>query len=171
MWKKIPNFNNYEIDEDGNIKSLYHNIILKQFDNGKGYKSVCLYKNGETHRLYVHQLVGLTFLNKPNGKYEINHIDGNKNNNNVKNLEWVTKSYNHLHRVYELKNHKNHQPKPVKCIETGKIYPSITIASKCNNLKNPVSIYDVIIGRRKTANGYHWCYVNKSDIEYIRKEK
>ena len=160
MWKPIPEFDNYLINKKGDIKSLYHNIILKPSKHTNGYRFVCLYKNGKSYRRYIHRLVGLTFLKRPNEFYEINHKDGDKTNNNVNNLEWVTKSENHIHRIYNLQKFTNHQPKKVKCVETGKIYPSISVAARKNNLKNPVSVYEAVIGRKHTAAGYHWCYID-----------
>ena len=76
---------------------------LKPFNVGAGYLAVMFELNGKKH--YVHRLVAEVFLNKIDG-LEVNHKDGNKHNNCVDNLEWVTKSENMLHRTHVLKNTK-----------------------------------------------------------------
>lgn len=159
MWKHIPDFDNYLINEKGDIKSLYHNIILKPINHNNGYKCIVLYKNSKSFRFYIHRLVAISFLTKPEGNFEINHKDGDKTNNNVSNLEWVTKSQNHIHRVYSLHKSNNMIPKKVKCVETGIVYESVSEATRKNNLKNPICISNAANGIRHKAAGYHWCFI------------
>ena len=109
IWKIIENFPDYEVSNQGRVKSLKFGkeIILTPGKN-KGYLIVKLYKNGKKYNKTVHRLVLKAF--KPNedlNKNECNHIDGNKTNNCVENLEWCTHSENikHAFRV-GLKNHK-----------------------------------------------------------------
>lgn len=63
----------------------------------KGYEIVDLYKNGKRKTVRVHRLVAEAFIPNNDNKPEVNHIDGNKHNNNVDNLEWVTKKENCRH--------------------------------------------------------------------------
>ncbi len=88
---------NYEIDVDGNIRSLSSNKILKPGISKKGYKIVSLWRDGKGTTKYVHRLVAETFLPMKKDKKIINHKDGNKLNNNINNLEWVTYSENNKH--------------------------------------------------------------------------
>lgn len=88
---------NYEIDVDGNIRSLSSNKILKTGISKKGYKIVSLWRDGKGTTKYVHRLVAETFLPMKKDKKIINHKDGNKLNNNINNLEWVTYSENNKH--------------------------------------------------------------------------
>lgn len=159
MWRVIPNYPNYMINTEGKIKSKYSNLILKESNHTNGYKTVMLYENGKSKRLYIHRLMGITFLldNFSKGK-EINHKDGNKANNSLSNLEWVTKSQNHLHRVYNL-NKGNMLPKKVQCVETGAIYESVKIATKDMKLKNPICISNAATGKRNKAAGFHWQFI------------
>jgi len=100
-WKLIPGYGeNYKMHQSGAIYSLLSNRYLKTGDNGKGYKFVNLWTpNGEHKREYVHRLCLKVFSGHKEG-LECNHIDGNKSNNHIDNLEWVTKSQNHKH-AYE----------------------------------------------------------------------
>lgn len=97
----------YEVSNYGNVRSLKRTVIckdgqkkpikskiLREADNGSGYKFVYLWKNNRPHRYYIHRLVAKTFLNNPDNLPEINHIDNNKNNNHVDNLEWCNRLYN-----------------------------------------------------------------------------
>lgn len=87
QWLKHPTKNIF-ISNLGNIKDKNGNL-LKQVDNGNGYK-VC-------KREYVHRMVAKLFCENPMNKPQVNHIDGNKSNNNSKNLEWVTAQENIQH--------------------------------------------------------------------------
>ena len=112
MWKPIENYNSlYEVNEKGEIRSLYHwnghkyekrkkPYILKQSNTTTGYKKVELAKDGKKKSLRVHRLVAIAFIPNPMNKPYINHIDGNRINNCVENLEWCTQHENVVH-AYE----------------------------------------------------------------------
>lgn len=111
VWKDIENYENlYQVSSYGNIKSK--DRIVKCWNNktrtikGKiikpmllrdGYLYVHLYKNAIRKDYAVHRIVAKMFINNYEQKEEINHKDGNKQNNSVENLEWVTPSENILH--------------------------------------------------------------------------
>jgi len=117
QWKTIPGFSGiYQISNYGKVKSLNHKVyhsdgknriqkgrVLKQFQRGKGYKkdngylSVSLTFNGKKNTFSVHRLVALAFVENPKGKPQVNHKDGNKQNNLYTNLEWVTNRENLIH--------------------------------------------------------------------------
>lgn len=98
IWKDIPNYEGlYQASPSGNIKSLYRNKILKYEISKNGYCQVMLCKNKKQKLLYVHRLVAMTYLNNFNEKLQVNHKDGNKQNNNINNLEMVTCKENIQH--------------------------------------------------------------------------
>jgi hypothetical protein len=87
----------YSVDELGNVYSDKKGKRLAW--GSKDYPNVRLFKFGIGRCMHVHRIVAETFLSKPEGAVEVNHKDGNKRNNRVDNLEWVTKSQNILHSV------------------------------------------------------------------------
>lgn len=101
LWKPIKGYVGlYEISNHGRAR-LLSGVILKPFKRGrKGaeYWSVDLHKSGAKNKIYyVHRLVAIHFVEKPDNKNDVNHIDGNKENNMSFNLEWVTDRENKLH--------------------------------------------------------------------------
>lgn len=113
IWKDIENFSKYQVSNLGNVKSkdrytkakdneIIHRkeFLLKGFINKKGYKQVTLYDdNGKPKTMRVHKLVALTFIENENNLSQINHIDGNKLNNEVSNLEWISNYDNMQHAI------------------------------------------------------------------------
>ena len=97
---------NYSVSNIGNIKNNKSKQILKSGDNGKGYLFCFLWKYNKSKRFYVHRLVAQTFIPNPDNKPCVNHIDGNKENNNVNNLEWCTHSENMKH-AYKINLREN----------------------------------------------------------------
>lgn len=100
MFKTITHYPNYEINTDGTVRNKSTGKAIKWINNGKGYFTVKLY-NRETPKgrfCLIHRLVLSTHdADTPKDKLDVNHIDGNKSNNHISNLEWVTKSENTRH--------------------------------------------------------------------------
>jgi hypothetical protein len=102
-WKAIPEFSRYEVSNTGKIRSLsYQNLkIVKELKPAldKGYLKTMLKSDyGKFKTVAIHRLIALVFLGeKPTKKHEVNHIDGNKQNNNVSNLEYCTRIENIRH--------------------------------------------------------------------------
>jgi hypothetical protein len=111
IWKPVPDFEGYyEVSNYGRVKSLSRTIkytnnrvhntpgkIIKLGKHRNGYLVVRLYKNQNEKKWLVHRLVATVFIPNLEEKPQINHIDGNKANNNVDNLEWATASENGIH--------------------------------------------------------------------------
>lgn len=99
MWFDIIGYEGiYQINKNnGDVIKKTNKKLLKRTINKYGYESYNLRKNNKNKTFGVHKLLALNFISNPNNKPQVNHIDGNKRNNNLNNLEWVTISENHQH--------------------------------------------------------------------------
>jgi len=97
-WREINGYEGlYKISNLGEVKSIKKGIILKDRISNCGYIRVVLCKCNNRKAISVHRLVAKNFIDNPKEKPDVNHIDGNKKNNKISNLEWVTKKENSLH--------------------------------------------------------------------------
>lgn len=108
IWKEIKGYEGlYEISNLGRVKSLtfrkcvhgidtlsYHDTIMHPTDNGNGYLIVSLRKDKQRKNKYIHRLVAEAFIPNPEHKKVVNHLDHNKTNNQVTNLEWCSQRDN-----------------------------------------------------------------------------
>ena len=182
---KIDGFEDYGISKDGNVYSFRSDIELKKAMRPNGYLFVTLYKNKKPYRISVHRLVAITFIHNPERKLEVNHKDGNKTNNNVSNLEWVTASENEIHKYklgyinhFKGKHHSekakqkmhewqqlhkrigkdNANSKKVLCVELNKEYSSLSDAERSLGICTS-NISKCLNGRGNTAGGYTWRFI------------
>ena len=94
--KKITGYDNYYITIEGNIYNKNNQKYLKPHIKN-GYLFCTLWHKGICKNVYIHRLLALYYLNNYNNLPQVNHIDGNKLNNNILNLEWVTNKENTIH--------------------------------------------------------------------------
>ena len=115
-WKDIKGFEGiYQISNYGRVKSLGNSKnrkekILKQVINNDGYLHIGLHKNGKKKDYLIHRLVAQEFLPNPYNYQEVNHIDEDRKNNYVLNLEWCSRQYNinyGSHNTRAIKTRKN----------------------------------------------------------------
>lgn len=101
VWKPIENWEEkYEVSNKGRVRNLITGKILKGDKNNCGYCRITLYDKPNKQRFFTHRLVLSTFLPVDNMKdLQVNHIDGNKENNSLENLEWVTQVENEIHAI------------------------------------------------------------------------
>ena len=165
--KSLKRYTNSK-NEFGNIKQNHNEKILKNNTMKTGYVMTTLYKEGKPKSFFIHRLVAEAFLENPYLLPQVNHIDGNKSNNYVSNLEYVTNSENQKHaydtglknaqRVYESNR------KPVRCITTGKEFDSIKEAALYYNIKSNSKICNCCNHKQKYAGKYNgqklvWEYI------------
>ena len=94
-WRDIEGYEGlYQVSNEGRVKSVRRNLILKPRDNNRGYLMVDLYNEGRMKHGQIHRLVANAFIENPNNLPQVNHKDEDKTNNMVENLEWCDASYN-----------------------------------------------------------------------------
>lgn len=113
IWKDINGYEGiYQVSNKGRVRSLDRKVwnytkkgrILKPHDNGHSYLNVGLHgENSVNKHAYIHRLVAEAFIPNPDNKPEVNHIDFNKRNNCVENLEWVTEEENKKHYRFSIR--------------------------------------------------------------------
>ena len=163
-WKTITEASNYEVSTDGQVRNRTTKKILKGRLSKNGYLQVSI-KIDETQKFcnrYIHRLVALHFIENPNNKREVNHIDGNKENNTLSNLEWVTSSENqkHRHLIGNKKTSNRHIGMFNKKGEMVKDFNSILEAVAYFNKTSRVNIDNALQGKQYTAYGYVWKYLD-----------
>ena len=182
--KDIEKFEDYTIDTNGNVFSKRKNKYLKQTINKFGYCKVTLQKNKLKKMFSVHRLVASAFIPNLSNLPQVNHINGNKQDNKFENLEWVTPKENmvkavksglfenvrNVQREKAIKNNlsKYHilaneftKKKVVQCDKQNKklnTFDSISDASRKTGI-SITSISYVCNNKRKTAGGYIWHFV------------
>ena len=139
-WADIKGYEGlYQISNFGRVKSLQRKVvnhrsgsmrivnemIMTPFDNGTGYKAISLACERKRKNFYVHRLVGGAFIENPQNKKIINHIDYDTNNNSSDNLEWCSQKENIMHSVEHMK-----KPRTISYSSTGIKYISIRKKTK-----------------------------------------
>lgn len=156
---------NYIIYNNGTVFSIKSGKFIRPTHYGGGYLQYGLYVNGKRKAYIAHRLIAQYFVKNLDSTkyYEVNHIDGNKENNNDFNLEWCDRVYNTYYSKTWENASKANQIKIAKCdIKTHKIleiYDSIKIASQQNKCTIQ-NISQVVRGVQLSAKGYYWKKVN-----------
>lgn len=171
MRKDIDGYGgDYVVTSQGDIISTKYKEDKVMSDRvvGHGYKIVTLYKNGTGKSFYIHRIVATHFIENPENKTTVNHKDGNKLNNSIDNLEWMTNKENNIHSFKELGRVStwkgvtgvdNPSTKIVYMIDGRNItkFCSSADAEKSTGV-NARNIRRAASGARKSAGGFKWSY-------------
>ena len=167
VWKDVVGYEGlYQVSNFGNVKSLGKEIapknrtpywregkMCKQFKSKFGYMIMTLTVNNKKVNKYVHRLVAEAFIINLENKPQVNHIDGNKENNSVYNLEWCTNSENMIHGFKnglckahdKLKEMSENRKKKVYYYNTHKellqVFNSVKEAEEALNYKGNLALY------------------------------
>lgn len=180
----IPNFPRYQVSRNGVIRRLQSTLphavngtqtvgemIIKPVEDKYGYLYVSItnFNTGKCCRVAVHRIVAQTFIPNPEDKPTVNHINGNKKDNSVGNLEWATVLEQNHHAIRTGLRDGNMNSartasiksisKPVLCVETGEIFSSCSEAERKLNLGSSMVHYSIRRGVK--AHGYTFEYVDK----------
>lgn len=175
IWKDIPGFEGmYQVSNIGRVKSLPKQIwngkgffiskekILHPNTLAKGYLQVELKKNKQRCSLQVHRLVAMTFIENPDPKdlIQVNHLNGNKQDNRVENLEWSNNSLNQKHAwatgLQKVSGKAGRPKKAVKLIKDSKelIFDSMASATRFLGLASNTNLRRVLQKIYHTTKGY-----------------
>jgi len=185
IWKDAFGYEGlYQVSNNGEIRSVeryfemfnpltkrynIRKIELKELKPGidhKGYLHVGLRKNDKSTTKKIHRIVALSFLKIIEGKTQVNHIDGNKKNNDVDNLEWCNNAENQIHAIKKglkkiYKGKDNKKSKVVYQYDFSnnliKKWLCITDAERELEISNK-NICAVCRNKRRSAGGYYWSY-------------
>lgn len=173
IWKPVPGYEGkYEVSNMGRVWSIPRitprgkrgGNFLRLVDNGKGYLAAPLTHNGRSQKVYVHRLVVLAHRGPiPEGQ-EVNHKDGDKSNNTLRNLELVTHSQN-LQHAFDTGLHQGREVEITRAVvafcgcsgDRVAEFHSILAASAFAKTK-PCGVSNALAGRQETAGGFIWRY-------------
>ena len=158
-------YDNYKISNLGRLINLNYRRtgkakLMEPFDNGHGYLQVHLSKNKITKTFLVHRLVSEIFIPNPNNLTEINHIDEDKTNNRVDNLEWKSHKGNCNHGTRNKRMAKTKSKKVLQFTLDGVFVREWESTRECgrNGFDNS-SVCQCCNGKKPHYKGFKWCYV------------
>jgi len=161
-WKQTK-FEGYYVSDTGIVKR--RGRFLLPIINKKGYEVVYPSSpnvEGYKTSVMIHRLVAEAFIPNPDNKPQVNHKDGNKRNNHATNLEWVTNTENHTHKIENGLSPETHMPKRVgKYDKKGNLletFDSIYSAAQSVGVTQ-YGVSRVVNGLRKTCKGFVWKYI------------
>lgn len=155
IWKNAPGFPGYQVSNIGRVCS---NRRILRVDNVKGYDRVRLYRDKHVVRMFVHRLVALAFIPNPDGLPQINHKNEIKTDNRVENLEWCTAKYNVNYGTAKQRASKTKSKSIAQYTTTGVLIATYSQIN-CARKKYGSHISSVLSGKRKTAGGFVWKYI------------
>ena len=150
---------NYVINLNGNLLNLKTNKFKKWTKDTNGYMKTQIWINGIPKNVHQHSLLAQLFIPNTENKSQVNHINGIKHDNRIENLEWVTQSENTLHSFASGLQQVTRPCKKVIDIISGKIYESVTDASKEFSI-NRSTLSNMLTGKRK----------NKTNLNFYGKQ-
>ena len=162
-YKEIKGFENYSVSDLGNVRNDKTGRVLKESNDGCGYLKVDLRENKTRHTKKIHKLVAAAFLLNPENKKCVDHIDNNKQNNNIINLRFATLAQNQHNRLINTNNTSGN--KGVRWNKRDmKWTAQITINGKQIHLGSFMNKEDAINIRIQRAKNEFGEFINKCEL-------
>lgn len=184
VWKPYPEFSWVQGSNFGNVRTLDHYVkdkrygkrlikgrVLKQYRQKNGYMYVYFSINGKTVGLRVHRIIAACFLDNPDNLEQVNHIDCNRTNNNVSNLEWCDGYYNSQYREkygVSATEARGHRIIAINIKTLAVLYFKSQGEAARQLGAYQQNIKDVIKGRRKKHHGYWFTNADEHAVENTR---
>jgi len=177
IWKSITEYPNYEISNLGRVKNIINNNILKPCLSSSGYFRCTLVKNKINKTFLIHRLVAITFITNLENKPTVNHIDKNKLNNKLNNLEWATYKEQNCHKgkpknkqcntiiVERICKNTNNILQKYNSLKEASLWIIDNSLSQVNNqnYKSIISKISLVANNKQNCNtafGFKWKYAN-----------
>ena len=155
---EIEGFEKYEVSNLGRVRNIKSGRILKPFPNRGGYLRHKLYGYGKKKNLPLHRIIATAFIDNPDGKPCVNHIDENKLNNDLSNLEWCTVKENNIHGTRTKRVAEKLSQKVIQLDLNDNIlnvFKSMRQAERETGI-DATSISACCNGKRKSAGRFKW---------------
>ena len=155
---KIEGFEKYEVSNLGKVRNIKSGRILKPSLHKNGYSRHFLCENNKRKHLYLHRIIATAFIDNPGEKPQVNHIDENKTNNDLSNLEWCTVKENNIHGTRTKRVAEKLSQKVIQLDLNDNIlnvFKSMRQAERETGI-DATSISACCNGKRKSAGRFKW---------------
>lgn len=155
---KIDGFEKYEVSNLGKVRNMKSGRVLKPYLNRNGYLGHCLCENNKIKYLYLHRIIAIAFIDNPEEKTCVNHIDENKLNNDLSNLEWCTVRENNIYGTRIKRIAEKHFEKVIQLDLNDNI---LNVFKSMKQAEQETGVFASNIssccnGKIKSAGGYKW---------------
>lgn len=159
-WRDIPGYEGwYQVSNLGRVRSMRRiSPSIMSPSTYNGYHRVNLSNGGKYTTIHIHRLVAMVFLPNPYNYPQVNHLDGNRQNNNINNLEWCSRSQNQIHAYRVLGRARPRCRSVIQMDDNENIlnmFESISQASRYCNV-SVTTIREAILGKINHAAGFKW---------------
>lgn len=165
QWRNVVGYNGkYLVSNEGRVKNAKTGRVLKELITHTGYVKVHLFRVNDEKNIFLHRIVAEAFLPNPQRKPQVNHIDGNKLNNNVENLEWCTNKENVRHswenglREGNIQWYNSKKKRVVAISIDGADVIRFNSIAEAKKHFNTNHVSDVLNGHREQTKGYRFVF-------------
>ena len=154
VWVDAKGYPGYEVSSEGRIRNKKTGRILHQYEGTAGYLQLSLRVDNAQTNVRSHRLIADSFFDGDHEGKDVNHIDGNKKNNFIGNLEFCTRQENIRH-AFDVGLKEGSRKVQIRVIETGEVYESIRDCNRVTGFDHS-AISKCLSGKQDNYKGYHF---------------